>query len=169
MEKYFNNINVGKNAFVFWGLVFNIMLMALISSTIYMVINIFFLICLLEIYSQTNEKDLYNELENCIFYAIPLLYLIYVSFSHLFKKIDIEKFEPFGFVIILVFLLDLALNQNFVLMLLIAISFFYIHDNPKDKEKYGILIYILPIFVVFSKFFLENINEEAPIQQKSLA
>lgn len=144
------------------------MLMVLISSTIYMVINIFFLICLLEIYSITNEKDRYNELLNCIFYAIPILYLIYVSFSHLIN-IDNEKIEVIGFVFLLISLIDLALNQNFVLMLLIAISFFYIQDNPKDKEKYGILIYILPIFVVFSKFFLENINEEAPTQQKSLA
>ena len=169
MEKYFNNINVSKDAFVFWGLVFNIMLMVFISSTIYMLINIFFLICLLEIYSQTNEKDLYNELENCIFYAIPLLYLIYVSFSHLFKKIDIEKFEPFGFAFLLICLIDLALYKNFVLMFLLTFSFIFIHENTKDKEKYGILIYLMPIFVVFSKFFLENINEEAPTQQKSLA
>lgn len=168
MEKYFNSINVSKDAFVFWGLLFNVMLMAYFSSSLYIIVNLFFLLILVEIYSLTNEKDLYNELENCIFYAIPLLYIIYVSFSHLIN-IDNEKIEVIGFVFLLISLIDLALNQNFVLMLLIAISFFYIQDNPKDKEKYGILIYLLPVFVVFSKFFLENINEEAPTQQKSLA
>ena len=105
---------------------------------------------------------------NCIFYAIPLLYLIYVSFSHLIK-IDKEYVEIFGFAFLLICLIDLALYKNFVLMFLLTFSFIFIHENTKDKEKYGILIYLMPIFVVFSKFFLENINEEAPTQQKSLA